>query len=211
MFSHISISRPGTTTNGFRWTPRCRTAWAGRHARLSDRSCPSRRNIPMLAQPQPQPNDPPPPPPPPPPPVPAPMPAPLPAPTLGRGWLRALLHGIREAGVQPNDPRVKALWQLLRRRQLLARSPWARSRLRFIWQKGLSARPRPNTIARLLALLRTRAQLIASPQRRQWAARRAAMPRPAMRRMQPVMVRRVATLRPVGRPVRQPVSRRRGR
>ena len=123
----------------------------------------------MLAQPQPQPTDPPPPPPPPPP-EPAPMPAaPVQAPTLGRGWLRALLQGIREAGVQPNDPRVKALWQLLRRRQLLARSPWARSRLRFIWQKGLSARPRPNTIARLLALLRNRGPVIVSAQQRQWS------------------------------------------
>ena len=169
----------------------------------------------MLAQPQPQPTDPPPPPPPPPPPAPEPMPTPTPmqAPTLGRHWLRALLHGIREAGVQPNDPRVKALWQLLRRRQLLARSPWAQTRLRFIWQKGLSARPRPNTIARLLALLRSRAQLIASPQRRQWSARRAAMPRTAMRRLQPVVVRRVATLRPVGRPrpVRPAATRRRSR
>ena len=40
-------------------------------------------------------------PPPPPPPAPEPMPAPVPAPALGRGWLRALLQGIREAGVQP--------------------------------------------------------------------------------------------------------------
>jgi len=171
----------------------------------------------MLAQPQPQPTDPPPPPPPPsaPEPTPMPMSTPMQAPTLGRGWLRALLHGIREAGVQPNDPRVKALWQLLRRRQLLARSPWARSRLRFIWQKGLSARPRPNTIARLLALLRNRAPLTAGPLQRQWSTvpRRAVMARSPMRRLQPVVVRRVATLRPVGRPrpVRPAVSRHRGR
>ena len=73
------------------------------------------------------------PPAPPPPPPPAPEPLPTPVPALGRGWLRALLQGIRESGVQPRDPRVKALWALLRRHQLLARSPWARTRLKFIW------------------------------------------------------------------------------
>ena len=36
-------------------------------------------------------------------------PMPVQAPALGRGWLRALMHGIRETGVQPKDPRVKAL------------------------------------------------------------------------------------------------------
>jgi hypothetical protein len=137
------------------------------------------------------------------------------APALGRGWLRALLQAIRETGVQPRDPRVKALWQLLRRRQLLARSPWARTRLKFIWQKGLNAKPRPRTIARLLALLKNRGPLTATPQRRQWShgPRRAMMARSPMRRLQPVVVRRVATLRPLGRPrpVRPVVSRRRGR
>ena len=117
----------------------------------------------MSEQQQTQPPDPPLPPPP------APMPAPVQAPALGRGWLRALLQAIRDTGVQPRDPRVKALWQLLRRRQLLARSPWARTRLKFIWQKGLNARPRPRTIARLLALLRNRGPLTAGMQRRQWS------------------------------------------
>lgn len=162
----------------------------------------------MSEQPQPEPPDPPPPP------APAPLPPPMQAPALGRGWLRALLQGIRETGVQPRDPRVKALWALLRRRQLLARSPWARTRLKFIWQKGLNAKPRPRTIARLLALLKNRGPLTASPQRRQWSTgpRRAAM-RSSMRRLQPVVVRRVATLRPLGRPrpVRPLVSRPRGR
>ena len=161
----------------------------------------------MLAQPQP--------PAPPPPSAPAPLPTPVQAPALGRGWLRALIQGIRETGVQPKDPRVKALWQLLRRRQLLARSPWARTRLRFIWQKGLNAKPRPRTIARLLALLRNRGPLTISPQQRQWSRvpRRAAMARSSMRRLRPVVVRRVATLRPVcrARPMRPPASRPRGR
>lgn len=155
------------------------------------------------------------PPAPPPPPPPAPLPPPVQAPALGRGWLRALLQGIRETGVQPRDPRVKALWELLRRRQLLARSPWARTRVRFIWQKGLNARPRPKTIARLVALLRNRGPLTAGAERRQWAKgpRRRAMVQSSMRRLQPVVVRRVATLRPVGRPraVGPLVARRRGR
>src|SRR5688572_25848911 len=155
------------------------------------------------------------PPAPPPPPAPAPMPAPVQAPALGRGWLRALLQAIRETGVQPRDPRVKALWQLLRRRQLLARSPWARTRLKFIWQRGLNAKPRPRTIARLLALLKNRAPLTVNVQQRLWSRgpRRAAITRAPMRRLQPVAVRRVATLRPVGRqqPVRPVAARRRGR
>ena len=162
----------------------------------------------MLAQPQPSA-----------PPAPAPAPAPLstPAqpPVLSRGWLRALLHGIHVTGVRPKDPRVRALWRLLRRRQLLGRSPWAQTRLRFIWQKGLDARPRPRTIARLLALLRNRVPVIAIPQQQPWARspRRAVMARAPMRRLQPVVVRRVATVRPVAhrRPVRPHGTRPRGR
>lgn len=139
-----------------------------------------------------------------------PMPTPVQVPAIDGAWLRALLEG----GVQPKDLRVRGLWDLLRQRRLLARSPWARTRLRFIWQKGLNAKPRPRTIDRLLALL-NRAPLTASPQQWQWSKghRRAARPRAAMRRLRPVRVRRVGTLRPVGRPqpVRSLRSRPRGR
>jgi hypothetical protein len=143
----------------------------------------------------------------------------MPAPALGRGWLRGLLQSIREGGVQPRDPRVKALWALLRRRQLLAGSPWAQTRLRFIWRQGLNAKPRPRTAARLLALIRNQAPLPAIVQQRfqqrQWARgpRRTVMARSPMHRLRPVAVRRVGTLRPVGRarPVRPLVARRRGR
>ena len=152
----------------------------------------------------------------PPPPAPAPPPPmPVPAPALGRGWLRALMQGIRETGVQPRDPGVKALWALLRRRQLLASSPWARTRLKFIWQNGLNAKPRPRTAARLLALLRNQAPVTVNLQQQLWSRgpRRAAITRAPMRRLRPVAVRRVATLRPVGRPqpVRPVAARRRGR
>jgi hypothetical protein len=129
--------------------------------------------------------------------------------------LRSLLQGIREtAGLQPRDPRVKALWEMLRRRQVLASSAWARTRLRFIWNKGLDTRPRPRTAARLVALLKNREPLTAGPQRL-WSKTppRAAMARSSMRRLRPVTVRRVATLRPVGRarPMRPLASRPRGR
>ena len=158
-----------------------------------------------------QPQPPAPPPPPPPAPEPAPMPTSAQVPAIDGAWLRALLEG----AVQPKDPRVKGLWDLLRQRRLLARSPWARTRLRFVWQKGLNPRPRPRMIDRLLALLENRAPLSASPQQWRWSKgpRRAARPRAAMRRLQPVRVRRVGTLRPVGRPrqVRPLGSRPRGR
>jgi hypothetical protein len=122
-------------------------------------------------------------------------------PTLGRGWLRALIRGIRQDGVQARDPRVKALWDLLRRRQLLTRDPWVRTRLRAIWQRGLVARQRPRAAARILALLRNgRAPGVRPlPPRMTSVPRGVVSPHP-MRRLQPVALRRVATLRPVGRP-----------
>ena len=146
------------------------------------------------------------------PPGPPPAPPPPPAPALNRGWLRALIHGVRQDGLQPRDPRVKALWDLLRRRHLLGRDPWIRTRLRYIWQRGLNARHRPRTTTRLLALLRSGNVLSARPLKRHvpMAPRTpAAVPAP-MRRLQPVTLRRIATLQPVARhqPVR-PLSQRR--
>ena len=145
-------------------------------------------------------------PPPAPQPSPAAAPLPPPAPALSRGWLRGLIRGIRQEGVQPRDPRVKALWGLLRRRQLLPRDPWMRTRLQYIWTKGLNVRPRPRTTARLLALLRSSRATTAQPVLRPVAAgpRAAAMLRRPMRPLQPVALRRVATLRPVAR---QPQAR----
>ena len=151
--------------------------------------------------------------PPPPPPAAAPMPAPTSA--LSRGWLRDLMRGIRQEGVQPRDPRVKALWNLLRRRQLLARDPWARTRLRYIWQKGLNVRPRPRTTQRLLTLLRSGAVSVGRPLQRHLSTRprAAATMRRPMQALRPVALRRVATLRPVGRkqPMRPVAWRGRGR
>ena len=57
----------------------------------------------------------------PPPAPPPPNPQTAATPALPRGWLRDLLRAVRMDGLQPRDPRVKALWDLLRRRQLLGR------------------------------------------------------------------------------------------
>jgi len=150
------------------------------------------------------------PPAPPSPPAAAPMPAPTPA--LSRGWLRALIRGIRHEGVQPRDPRVQALWDLLRQRQLHQRDPWMRARMQYMWQKGLNVRPRPKTTTRLLALLRSWGLLTARPLARQVpAATRLTSLRRPMRPVQPVALRRVATLRPVARPQQMRPMAARGR
>ena len=140
-------------------------------------------------------------------PPPATPPPASPTPALGRGWLRDVIRGIRQDGVQPRDPRVKALWAVLRRRQLLARDPWVRSRLRLIWQKGLSARHRPRTTQRILALLRSR-NVVSLPRRPPVGPSHITTPARPFRTLRPVVLRRVATLRPVGRPRPvQPVQR----
>jgi len=69
-------------------------------------------------------------------------------------WLRGLIRAVRHDGLQPKDARVKSLWDLLRQRQLLNRSMWLQAMLRFVWGRGLRARPRPRTTRRLVRLLR---------------------------------------------------------
>jgi len=171
------------------------------------------------------------PPPPPPPDAPAPEPAVAPpaeaaapepppppqalppqlAPVLGRGWLRSLMRGIRRDGLQARDPRVKALWDRLRSRQLLARSPWLRARLRYFWQSGLVMRHRPRTTQQIVALLRSWGFLRPRVSPLPFQARRVIIRRPygrpygrPLRRLRPVILRRVATVRPVGRGAARP-------
>ena len=43
---------------------------------------------------------------------------------------------MRNEAIKPKDPRVKSLWDLLRQRQLLRRSPWLKAVLRRIWIRG---------------------------------------------------------------------------
>jgi hypothetical protein len=67
--------------------------------------------------------------------------------------MRGLVRAVRREGLQPRDPRVKFLWDLLRQRQLLSRSRWLRSLLLLMWQRGLPPRQRPVTARRLVQLL----------------------------------------------------------
>jgi hypothetical protein len=67
-------------------------------------------------------------------------------------WLRSLIRAVARDGLQPRDPRVRALWHLLRRRGLLDQSPRLKRALRIMWARGLRPRPRPRT-ARLMATL----------------------------------------------------------
>ena len=69
-------------------------------------------------------------------------------------WLKGLIRAVRSEAIQPKDARVKSLWDLLRQRQLLRRSPWLKAVLRRIWTRGLSARPHPRTARRIVHRLR---------------------------------------------------------
>ncbi len=102
-------------------------------------------------------------------------------------WLRGLLRGVWREGLQPKDARVKTLWDLLRKRGLLARNPWLRARLGYIWGKGLTARERPRTTRHMLRLLR--AWGIIPPRFTSSATRRPIPIRP----LRPVSVRPVAS------------------
>jgi hypothetical protein len=69
-------------------------------------------------------------------------------------WLRGLIRAVRGEGLQPKDERVRSLWNMLRQRRLLGRSPWLKARLRFYWERGLAVRPHPRTTRRIVRLLR---------------------------------------------------------
>jgi hypothetical protein len=62
---------------------------------------------------------------------------------MAADWLPSLARAVSGAAVPPRDPRVKRLYELLRQRQLWGRSRRMRRVLRFAWQRGLAARPRP--------------------------------------------------------------------
>lgn len=109
-------------------------------------------------------------------------------------WLKGLIRTLRSEAIQPKDARVKSLWDLLRQRQLLGKSPWLKAVLQRIWSRGLSARPHPRTARRIVRRL----QLWGI-----WPPKsvRAAAPRPAaMRPLAPVPVQpvRPVTVKPVG-------------
>jgi hypothetical protein len=108
-------------------------------------------------------------------------------------WLRGLIRSVRREAVPARDARVKSLWDLLRQRRLLRRSPWLRAALRRIWERGLQARPRPAATRRLVRLLRRWGVLPPRP------GRPTAVRPTAVRPLQPI---RLQPVRPVAvRPV----------
>ena len=125
-------------------------------------------------------------------------------------WLRGLIRAVRGEAIQPKDGRVKSLWNLLRQRQLLQRSPWLRGALLRIWQ-GLPARARPITTRKLVLRLRRWGIL---PQRRVGIGPTGPLRvrDHRLRAIRPVALRRVATVRRASMtPVRavrmQPIAR----
>lgn len=73
---------------------------------------------------------------------------------MGPDWLVGFIRAVRREAISPKDERVRRLWNLLRQRQILSRSPWLRMLLRRIWDQGLAARQRPRTTMRLVRRLR---------------------------------------------------------
>ena len=123
-------------------------------------------------------------------------------------WLRGLIRAVRHEGLQPKDERVRSLWNMLRQRQLLGRSPWLKARLRFFWERGLAVRPRPRTTRRMVRLLRGWGVLppLAARSADQRRMRLRPLRRVAVRPIQPVAARPV---RPVAaRPVASAMARR---
>ena len=120
-------------------------------------------------------------------------------------WLKGLIRAVRSEAITPKDARVKSLWDLLRQRQLLRRSPWLKAVLRRMWTQGLSARPHPRTARRIVHRLRRWGVL--PPKSARAAAQRPATTRPlapaAVQAMRPVALKPVASVRPAAiQPVR---------
>jgi len=124
-------------------------------------------------------------------------------------WLRGLIRAVRREAIPAKDPRVKSLWDLMRQRGLLVRSPWVKGVLLRCWQ-GLPGRERPRTTRRLVANLRRLGFL--PPRAVRVAPQGPVLTRVDVRAAVPVRLTRVATTRPVPmrhvRPVRvQPAGR----
>ena len=121
-------------------------------------------------------------------------------------WLKGLIRAVRSEAIQPKDARVKSLWDLLRQRQLLRRSPWLKAVLRRIWNRGLS---RPTSPTHDKASWKGGCGAGGSCRRcRQWGgAHRPAATRPLTRvpvqAVRPVALKPVASVRPAAmQPVR---------
>jgi hypothetical protein len=112
-------------------------------------------------------------------------------------WLRGLIRAVRSGGLQPKDARVKSLLDLLQQRQLLSRNPPLHSSLQFIWERGLSDRPRPRTARWLVQQLRQLGILPTLPANstpgRTAIAVRPVKPVGVVRPVQPVKVKPIAS------------------
>jgi len=124
-------------------------------------------------------------------------------------WLRGLIRAVRTEAVQPKDARVKSLWDLLRQRQLLRRSPWLKAVLLRVWNRGLSTRRRPRTANRIKQRLRRWG--ILPPKPVGTAAHRPTVTRPitraAVQPVRPVVLKPVASVRPATMQPVRPVQR----
>lgn len=119
--------------------------------------------------------------------------------------VRELIRSLRSQAIPARDPRVKELWGLLKQRQALNTRPKLRALLRRIWQGLPVARARPNTVRRLVGVLRRigilapRVARVAGPLAQ--TSINVNVP-PGMRPARPVRLQRVAAARPAGlRPV----------
>jgi hypothetical protein len=115
-------------------------------------------------------------------------------------WLRGLIRAVRSEAITPKDARVKSLWDLLKQRQLLNKSPWLKLVLQRMWGRGLSARPHPRTARRIVRRLRLWGIL---PPKKGTAARRPLTPIQAVR---PVKLTPVASVRPAAVQLVRPVQ-----
>lgn len=131
-------------------------------------------------------------------------------PTHPPNWLPGLIQLIQQGGVKPKDPRIESLLNLLRQRQLLKQKPRLARKLRFIWERGLSARPYPKTARWLERSLQQWGILPPSPVPVPMQPAQARPPIQASTQpMQPVALRPVGKVQPVAQvtPVAQATQR----
>jgi hypothetical protein len=121
--------------------------------------------------------------------------------------LPGLIQAMRQGGIKPKDPHMKSLLDLLRQQQLLNRKPRLVRRLKFIWRRGLSARPYPKTASWLERSLQQWGILPTSPAPlpMQPGQARPQTQVPAQR-MQPVALRPVGKVQPVAQVPLPPVA-----
>lgn len=125
-------------------------------------------------------------------------------------WLPGLIQSIRQGEMKPKDPRIESLLNLLHQRQLLKQKPRLARKLRFIWERGLSARPYPKTARWLERSLQRWGILPSSPTPLPMQPAQARPPIQASTQpLQPVALRPIGKVQPVAQvtPVAQATQR----